>query len=215
MTRTPTTRMGLLEVRGRADVASKGARLLRAKREVLAGELWKLMREVLAGRARLDEVLRGAVKALGLARALDGEVALASVALTAGREVPLQVRVRRVWGVPTPSVAAPALIRAADERGSSPTSWGLAGVEAARRHEEALEVLLRIASRELHLARLGEEIQATSRRINALEQLVLPALTAESGRIEAALEERDREDVVRLKRFRARRPRREASARRP
>lgn len=215
MTRTPTTRMGLLEVRGRADVASKGARLLRAKREVLAGELWKLMREVLAGRARLDEVLRGAVKALGLARALDGEEALASVALTAGREVPLQVRVRRVWGVPTPSVAAPALIRAADERGSSPTSWGLAGVEAARRHEEALEVLLRIASRELHLARLGDEIQATSRRINALEQLVLPALTAESGRIEAALEERDREDVVRLKRFRARRPRREASARRP
>lgn len=215
MTRTPTTRMGLLEVRGRADVASKGARLLRAKREVLAGELWKLMREVLAGRARLDEVLRGAVKALGLARALDGEEALASVALTAGREVPLHVRVRRVWGVPTPSVAAPALIRAADERGSSPTSWGLAGVEAARRHEEALEVLLRIASRELHLARLGEEIQATSRRINALEQLVLPALTAESGRIEAALEERDREDVVRLKRFRARRPRREASARRP
>jgi V/A-type H+-transporting ATPase subunit D len=215
VTRTPTTRMGLLEVRGRANVASKGARLLRAKREVLAGELWKLMREVLAGRARLDEVLRGAVKALGLARALDGEEALASVALAAGREVPLQVRVRRVWGVPTPSVAAPALVRAADERGSSPTSWGLAGVEAARRHEEALEVLLRIASRELHLARLGEEIQATSRRINALEQLVLPALTRESGRIEAALEERDREDVVRLKRFRARRPRREASARLP
>lgn len=207
MTRTPTTRMGLLEVRGREGIASKGARLLRAKREVLAGELWKLMREVLAGRARLDEVLREAVKALGLARALDGDEMLASVALPAGREVPLQVTLRRVWGVPTPSVSAPPLVRAADERGSSPTSWGLAGTEAARRHEEALEVLLRIASRELHLARLGEEIQATSRRINALEQLVLPALAAEAGRVEAALEERDREDVVRLKRFRARRAR--------
>jgi V/A-type H+-transporting ATPase subunit D len=199
--------MGLLEVRGREGIASKGARLLRAKREVLAGELWKLMREVLAGRARLDEVLREAVKALGLARALDGDEMLASVALPAGREVPLQVTLRRVWGVPTPSVSAPPLVRAADERGSSPTSWGLAGTEAARRHEEALEVLLRIASRELHLARLGEEIQATSRRINALEQLVLPALAAEAGRVEAALEERDREDVVRLKRFRARRAR--------
>jgi V/A-type H+-transporting ATPase subunit D len=205
VTRTPTTRMGLLEVRGREGIASKGARLLRAKREVLAGELWKLMREVLAGRARLDEVLREAVKALGLARALDGDEMLASVALPAGREVPLQVTLRRVWGVPTPSVSAPPLVRAADERGSSPTSWGLAGTEAARRHEEALEVLLRIASRELHLARLGEEIQATSRRINALEQLVLPALAAEAARVEAALEERDREDVVRLKRFRARR----------
>ena len=207
MTRTPTTRMGLLEVRGRTVIASKGARLLRAKREVLAAELWKLMRDVLAGRARLDEVLREAVKALGLARALDGEEALASLAQSAGREVPLQVSVRRVWGVPTPSVSAPPLVRAADERGSAPTSFGLSGAEAARRHEEALEVLLRIASRELHLARLGEEIQATSRRINALEQLVLPALAAESGRIGAALEERDREDVVRLKRFRAGRSR--------
>jgi V/A-type H+-transporting ATPase subunit D len=66
-------------------------------------------------------------------------------------------------------------------------------------------VLLRIASRELHLARLGEEIQETSRRINALEQLLLPGLVAEAGRIESALDERDREDAVRLKRFRARR----------
>jgi V/A-type H+-transporting ATPase subunit D len=38
-------------------------------------------------------------------------------------------------------------------------------------------------------------------------QLVLPALAAESRGVEAALEEREREDVVRLERFRARRAR--------
>jgi len=197
--------MGLLEVRARRGVAAKGARLLRAKREVLAGELWKLMRDVLAGRSRLDEVLREAVKALGIARAVIGEETLASLADGAGREIPLEVKLRRVWGVPTPTVSAPALVRAADARGASAASYGVAGAEAARRHEEALEVLLRIASRELHLARLGEEIQATSRRINALEQLLLPALAAEAARVEAALGERDREDAVRRKRFRARR----------
>jgi len=69
-------------------------------------------------------------------------------------------------------------------------------------------VLLTIASRELHLARLGEEIQETSRRINALEQLLLPALAADAARIEAALDERDREDAVRLKRLRGKRARR-------
>jgi V/A-type H+-transporting ATPase subunit D len=196
--------MGLLEVRARRAVAGRGARLLRAKREVLASELWRLVREVLAGRARLDEALRAAVKAIALARALDGEEALASLALPAAREVPLSVALRRVWGVPTPTLRAPPLARAADQRGSAPTSWGLAGAAAARRHEEALEVLLTIASRELHLARLGDEIQETSRRINALEQLVLPALAADAARIAAALEERDREDAVRLGRFRAR-----------
>jgi V/A-type H+-transporting ATPase subunit D len=195
--------MGLLEVRSRRDVAARGARLLRAKREVLAGELFRLVRDVLSGRARLDTVLLEAVKELALARALDGEPALESLATVAGREIPLHVQVRRVWGVPTPTVSAPLLQRPADGRGTSPTGWGATGVEAARLHEEGLEVLLKIASRELHLARLGEEIQATSRRINALEQLLLPALTGEEGRIGGALEERDREDAVRLKRFRS------------
>ncbi|HTN51313.1 MAG TPA: V-type ATP synthase subunit D [Anaeromyxobacter sp.] len=210
MSRSPTTRMGLLEVRARRGVAARGARLLRAKREVLASELWKLMQDVLEGRARLDEVLRQAVRSIELARALEGEELLGSLALEAGREIPLRVEVRRVWGVPTPSVSAPALLRAADQRGTSAASWGPSGAEAARRHEEALEVLLGIATRELHLSRLGEEIQATSRRINALEQLLLPSLRAEAARIAAALDERDREDAVRLKRFRARQGRRGA-----
>ncbi len=208
MSHAPTTRMGLLEVRARRGVAGRGARLLRAKREVLASELWKLVQAVLEGRARLDQALREAVKALELARALDGDEALASLSLPAARAVPLAVTARRVWGVATPEVRSPPLARAADARGSSATSWGLAGAAAARRHEEALEVLLTIASRELHLSRLGDEIQETSRRINALEQLVLPALGAEAVRIAAALEERDREDAVRLSRFRGRRTRR-------
>ncbi len=207
MSRSPTTRMGLLEVRGRRDVAGKGARLLRAKREVLAGEIWRMMKDVLEGRERLDEALREAVKALALSKSLDGQGALESLADVASRDVPVQVEVRRVWGVPTPSVGSPPLVRTPDARGSALTSWGPSGVEAARRHEEALDVLLRIASREIHLARLGEEIQETSRRINALEQLLLPALGAEAARIEAALDERDREDAVRLKRLRAKRVR--------
>jgi len=208
MASSPTTRMGLLELRARHDVAARGARLLRAKREVLAGELFRLAHDVLEGRARLDAVLREAVKELGLARALDGDDALESLAAPAGREIPLHVELRRVWGVPTPALSAPLLQRSADARGSSPTGWGATAAEAARLHEEGLEVLLRIASRELHLARLGEEIQATARRINALEQLVLPVLAREAGRIEGALEERDREDAVRLKRFRSRHGRR-------
>lgn len=204
MNRPATTRMALLELRARRVVGERGARLLRAKREVLAGELWRLTRDVLEGRARLDATLLEAEEALDLARALDGSAALESLALTAARDVPVEVTVRRVWGVPTPSVGAPPLVRAADARGASPATWGPTAAGAARGHEEALETLLRIASRELHLQRLGEEIQATSRRINALEQVVLPALAADASRIEGALDERDREDAVRLKRFRAR-----------
>jgi V/A-type H+-transporting ATPase subunit D len=197
--------MGLLETRARRAVAARGARLLRAKREVLAGELFRLVKDVLDARERLDGALRDAVRSLAVARALDGEAALASLAAAARREIPVDVAVRRVWGVATASVTAPALVRAGDLRGASPASWSPGGADAARRHEEALELLLGLATRELHLARLGEEVGETSRRIDAIEQLVLPALGKEAARIAQALDEREREDAVRLKRLRGRR----------
>ncbi len=205
MAEIPATRMGLLDARGRLRVASKGARLLRGKREVLAGEFFRLMREVVAGRARLDDTLREASRALTLARAMDGTAPLESLALAGAREVPAEVTHRRVWGVPVPRVSAPRLRRTADARGASPLGASLTALEAGRRHEDAVDVLLEIASRELHLRRLGEEIQETSTRINALEQLLIPRLTREARRVAQALEERAREDVVRLKRFGARR----------
>lgn len=186
-------------------MAAKGARLLRGKREVLAGEFFRLMREVMAGRARLDDTLREAARALTVARAMDGTEPLESLALAGAREVPVEVTHRRVWGVPVPGVSAPTLRRSADARGASPVGASLTALEAARRHEDSVDVLLEIASRELHLRRLGEEIQETSRRINALEQLLVPRLSREAKRVSQALEERAREDVVRLKRFGARR----------
>jgi V/A-type H+-transporting ATPase subunit D len=204
----PTTRLALLGVRGRLAVALSGARLLRSKREVLAGELFRLLREVTAGRARLEAALREAGRALALSRGLDGEELLESLAASAAREVPVEVETRKVWGVPVHRVSGPRLRREAAARGASPASWGLTAGEAARRHEEALEVLLEIASRELLLQRLGEEIQSTSRRINALEQVLAPRLRAEARRIGSALEERAREELVRRKRFREARRRR-------
>ena len=201
----PTTRMALLEARARLATARHGARLLRGKREVLAAELFALLRDVIAGRDHLDAVLREAQRALVLAEAIEGEAALSSLADAARRKIPVGVEERRVWGVPVHRVTAPRLVRAADARGAGPSAWGLPTADAARRHEEALEVLLEIASRELHLARLGEEIQDTSRRVNALEQLVAPRLQGEARRITLALEERAREEAVRLKRFKRKR----------
>jgi V/A-type H+-transporting ATPase subunit D len=208
VTAEPTTRLALLAVRGRLAVALSGARLLRGKREVLATELFRLLREVAAGRSRLDAALREAGRALALARGLDGEEALESLAAAGARDVPVEVETRKVWGLPVHRVSGPRLRREAAARGASPASWGLTAGDAARRHEEALEVLLAIASRELHMERLGEEIQATTRRINALEQVLAPRLRAEAERIASALEERAREEVVRRKRYREARARR-------
>jgi V/A-type H+-transporting ATPase subunit D len=207
MSGSPATRTGLLELRATLGLAVKGARLLRGKREVLAGEFFRLMREVVEGRERLDATLLDAGRALTVARAREGRAALEALAAAGPREVPVTVTHRRVWGLPVPTVEAPRLARGPAARGGSPAGVSLSAFEAALRHEEALEVLLSIASRELHLRRLGAEIRDTSRRINALEQLLLPRLSRDSARVESVLDERSREDAVRLRRFRRRHPR--------
>ena len=189
--------------RGRRQVARKGAELLRSKREALASEFVRLTRGVIAGRDQLATRLREATRALTLARALQGDETLASLALAAAREIPLAIERRKVWGIPSPEVKGPQLVRASDARGASPLGWGLAAAEAARRHEEAVETLIAISSQEMRLKRLGEEIRKASRKINALEQVLIPGLDQEISRIEVALEEREREAIGRLKRFKA------------
>ena len=204
MDRVPPTRMGLLNTRARRRIAVKGAGLLRSKREALASDFFKLMQGLLAGRERLEESLRKATKALTLARALEGEEVLVSLALAGAREIPVEIERLKVWGIPTPEVTGPRLLRSPDARGASPRGFSLGAAEAARAHEEALEILLNICSREIRVRRLGEEIRKTSRRINALERFLIPRLDHEVSRIQQALEEREREDLSRLKRFKAR-----------
>jgi V/A-type H+/Na+-transporting ATPase subunit D len=205
MDRAPATRMALLELRARRDIARRGREHLSSKRQALATELFAVVARVMAERERLDERLREAARMLALARALDGEEALESLALAGAREVPLDVEQRAVWGIPVPVVRAPRLTRAPDARGASPLDLPPVAVAAAERHEEALETLLGVCSDEVRLRRVGEEIRRTSRQINALDELVVPALAAEIDRIDLVLEERAREDLTRLKHFKRRR----------
>jgi V/A-type H+-transporting ATPase subunit D len=51
----------------------------------------------------------------------------------------------------------------------------------------------------LRLKRLASEIQRTSRRLNALDHLLIPRLEAERDYIQAALDEHERSDHFRLK----------------
>lgn len=214
MERIPATRSALLDHRARRQIARRGAELLRDKREALAGELFAVVRDVLARREKLDESLREATRALVLARAVDGEEALASLALAAGRpgDIPLEIELHKVWGIPVPEVRAPRLARPIDARGVSPAGVGLAAHVAATRHEEALERLLAVCSAEVRLRRLGEELRKTSRRIAALEEVLIPAIEHELRRVGQVLEERAREDLARRKRFKSKAARRRTCA---
>ena len=82
----------------------------------------------------------------------------------------------------------------------------------AQRFEAELELILRIAAYEVRLRRLSEEIGTTTRRVNALETVVIPRLAIQIRLIHSRLEERERQDRFRLKRFKERRAARTVEA---
>ena len=91
--------------------------------------------------------------------------------------------------------------------------YGLTGTSsridrAADMFETELELALELAGRELRLRRLVDEIATTTRRVNALENIVIPQLQRETGLIQSILDERERQDRFRLKRAKAQRQRR-------
>lgn len=207
MSTITATRMNLMLCKEQVRVASDGVRLLKSKRDALLKEFMDLTGTVLSSRSELESRCREATNALNLALAREGREALASAGLASRRSISLQITERQVWGIPVPHIASSDLLRSPDARGYSFWGTSLLVDEAASAFEKVLQQCLHSAMEEVRLRRIGEEIRKTSRRVNALEQVLLPLLADEIGTISRLLEERAREDVFRLKRLKAKKSR--------
>jgi V/A-type H+-transporting ATPase subunit D len=84
-------------------------------------------------------------------------------------------------------------------RGYAVTGTSITIDETAAAFEAEVDAILRLAEHELRLARLAAEIQQTSRRLNALDHLLIPNLEAERSYIQMALDVRERSEHFRLK----------------
>ncbi|KAF4732056.1 V-type proton ATPase subunit D, partial [Perkinsus olseni] len=68
-------------------------------------------------------------------------------------------------------------------------------------HAKVLELLVRMASLQTAFITLDEEIKMTSRRVNALEYVVIPKIDAIIRFIEQAMDEQEREEFFRVKKI--------------
>lgn len=199
MERPSPTRTNLTALRRRIEITRRGLDLLRGKRDALVREFLAVMKRVVAGRDAVDAAMREATDRLVVAWGLEGRSALVSAALRRATPVSVEIEARNVWGVRVPDVRYRPLVRRADA-GLAPAQVEV----AADAFEHALDLILGNLSPHILLKRLGGEIKRTTRRINALNEVVLPALSRQVREIRLALEERDREEVFRTKRFRVR-----------
>jgi len=195
------TRMNLLQRRDQLRVAQQGVDLLKRKRDALVADFFKIVRESLAARERLAAACREAYVMLTLAKAWEGREALEAAALPARRDILVDIDIRNVWGTKIPEVTIADVRRPMMERGQNPVATSARTIESTGNFEEVLAAILAVAATEIKLRKIGEEIKKTTRRVNALEQVVIPRLRSETRYIASVLEQRAREDVFRLKRI--------------
>lgn len=197
--RVSPTRMELLSRKRQIALAEQGEELLREKRNALAKEFMKIVGVVVEASERLEKVATDASQALVMAEAIDGVEVTRSASFVAPRGIDVRVASESVMGVEVPRLEEEDLSRSILERGYSLSGTSSRIDLVAERFEEEVELIIELAATEMRLRRLAEEIQETTRRVNALENVLIPRLEAQLKYIQMVLDEREREDIFRLK----------------
>jgi V/A-type H+/Na+-transporting ATPase subunit D len=192
------TRSNLLQRRDQLRLAIRGADLLKRKRDALIGEFFGLVKVSLEARRELSKVSKEAYFSLFLAKAWDGPEAVESLSLAANTNLDLDIKVENIFGVKVPQVQPPTF---STELPFSPINAGASTLDAVAQFRKLVEALTRVAATETRLRRIGEEIKKTSRRVNALEQLVIPGINVQIRDIRSVLDQRALEEVTVLKRI--------------
>lgn len=207
------TRSELLERRSQIKLAEQGMDLLKKKRDALLIEFMSVMDETLRLSSVLQTTASEAQYALAVAHAVDGRVTLRSASMATKGEVTIDMTGTKIMGVSVPVVTkGDSPVRTSFTRGYSITGVSSRIDETADRFERVLDVIIEYADTETRLKRVGEEIQKTNRRVNALEQVTVPALREQVAYIRMTLDERAREDLFRLKKVKKKIERKEAAA---
>lgn len=199
MRQVSVTRMELLARKVQIALATQGRELLEQKRTALMKEFLSIADTVMERSDALQQASANARQALARAEAFAGTEAVRSVALASRTELPLQVTSASVMGIRVPHIEQKRVSRPVMGRGYSIVGTSLTIDEAASAFEMEVDSIIQLAESELRLTRLASEIQRTSRRLNALDHLLIPRLEAERDSIQLALDERERSDHFRLK----------------
>jgi V/A-type H+-transporting ATPase subunit D len=195
------TRAQLLAKRSQIALARQGRDLLKEKRNALLRELMRAAEQVMRSGDELEQSVGEATIALAVAEALDGPEAVRSAAIAARGQVSLEVTGTNIMGVPVPVIERKSVARNLLSRGYSLPTVSSRVDAVAESFETLLDYAIEVADSEMRLRRLAEEIGRTTRRVNALDNVLIPRLETERNYIQMVLEEREREDLFRLKRI--------------
>ena len=196
------TRMELLEIRKKLTLAEKGHKLLEEKRDALFERFFGIIEKRNELKKTLDRSFTTAYQSLIQAQMILGEQ---QVDLFSQQTKPLEditFSTDNIMGVKIPIMNLDQIEAKTDPAYGFLNSTAKLD-DAYRQFREIGKQLLELADIESSIKSLTIEIEKTKRRVNVLENTLIPKLLATIKYIEMQLEEREREDFFRRKRIKA------------
>jgi V/A-type H+-transporting ATPase subunit D len=191
--------MELTRLKGRLKTATRGHKLLKDKRDELMRQFLEIVRRNRDLRARVDEGLSGANRALAAASAVMSSDMLEQALLYPRQTVQLDMTFRNIMSVNVPVYHFDTTSSGEGEiypYGFAQTSGELDDAISAL--DSVFRDMLELAQVEKTMQLLADDIEKTRRRVNALEYVMIPQMQETIRYISMKLEENDRSTKVRL-----------------
>jgi V/A-type H+/Na+-transporting ATPase subunit D len=194
-TQVNATRMELLNLKKRLNIAKRGHKLLKQKQDELLRILQKTINELSSMRVEVEAELAKALKQFFLSRAYQDKNIFEGSFLMLDTDIELSMDMEKVMNVPLPKYQK-SLKGDIVSYGFAMTSPALD--VALKSLMKVFERLIEMAELEKRIILLAEEMDKTRRRVNALEYILIPEIESNVREINMKLEEREREKNSRL-----------------
>jgi V/A-type H+-transporting ATPase subunit D len=191
------TRINLIQTKKTLNLAESGREVLERKRDILLRELRSSVYEAEKARFELVEALKLGYRSLKEVNMAKGSDAISIIALGSSYQADYLVDYKSIMGVAVP------LVEFRGEPGQKP-DYGFANTNAEldkafMQFFDVLSLIADLASAEGTSFQIANDVRRTQRRVNALNEVLIPRYKKIAKSIEQSLEEKEREEFVRTK----------------
>jgi len=204
---TLPTRMSLTALKSRKLGAQRGFELLKRKADALKARFQKMLKVIVETKRTMGVEMGHAFFSLTEAKFTAGDIKSVVEDKVNRATVRILSQTENVAGVKLPNFQLSSIETKGELVGMSRGGQRIA--KCRETFLTALKMLIKLASLQTAFAKLDIAIKMTSRRVNALEHVVLPRIENTIAYIVQELDEMDKEEFFRLKRVKAKKEERD------
>lgn len=200
--RVVATKIELIKIRRSMQISKMVHKILDDKREVLLKKIDEMIDEANKARGDIWDPLDEIYKAIFHAYLSLGTSTIQSLSSSTPPSINVDVHIKRIVDVKIPA------LEISSKKDVQDLTYGFADTnssvdQATKLIKNILPGICKAAEYENAIFSLAKELEKTQKLINALEYVIIPQYQEALSFIKATLEEREREEFVRLKKVKA------------